>query len=202
VFSGKRCIVPSVATGIELYFASGTHMKTGHLSLCLRTALFLLLLSLLVAAPAFAQSRPAPPTAEQAQSDDISGMYSFLREGEFVQVNIEQQGVVSGFISRYGETESDKGAFLDQFFEKASFANNHLQFKTKPVHGTWYEFDGNVERGPGKTPTDDAYRVIRGKLTQHEKDSTQKEIAKSRDVEFKSFPQDYADDKTAPAKKD
>jgi hypothetical protein len=177
-------------------------MKTRHLSFYLRSISVLFLLSLLIAAPASGQSKPAPTTADSAQSNDISGMYSFLREGEFVQINIEEQGVVSGFISRYGDSQSDKGAFLDQFFEKASFANNHLQFKTKPVHSIWFEFEGEVGRGTGKTPTDDAYRVIRGKLTQHEMDSAQKDSAKSRDVEFKSFPQDYAEDEPAPAKKD
>ncbi len=166
-------------------------MKTG-----LRGIFFLLAAVLCATVGALAQqSSPAE------EAGDISGMYSFLRDGEFVQINIEGQNVVTGFVSRYGDTDSDKGAFLDQFFEKAAFTGTHLTFKTKPVHSVWFEFDGNVTRGPGKTPNDDAYRLIRGKLTQYEKDASQKVAAKSRDVELKSFPQDFANDSAAPAKK-
>lgn len=132
--------------------------------------------------------------------EDISGMYSFLREGEFVQINIQGGSIVTGFISRYGDTDADKGSFLDQFFSKAAFAEDRLTFTTKPVHSIWFEFDGKVQRGPGKTPNEDAYRVIRGKLTQYFKDSLQKVSAKEQTVEFKSFPQDYADTEPAPAK--
>jgi hypothetical protein len=57
-----------------------------------------------------AQAPAAPGSANAAP--DYSGMYSFLREGEFVQVTVEA-GRVSGFVSRYGDTESDRGMFLD-----------------------------------------------------------------------------------------
>src|SRR5713226_8645822 len=53
---------------------------------------------------------PAVPGAE------YSGMYNFLRDGEFVQITVEDKGRVSGFVSRYGDQESDRGAFLDHFF--------------------------------------------------------------------------------------
>src|SRR2546427_10842721 len=44
---------------------------------------------------------------------EYSGMYNFLREGEFVQLTVEDQGHVTGFVSRFGDSESDRGAFLD-----------------------------------------------------------------------------------------
>lgn len=151
--------------------------------------------------PSAGSGAPAPANqskdADQAK-EDISGMYSFLREGEFVQINIEAGTVVTGFVSRFGDTESDKGAFLDQFFNKASLEGERLTFTTKAVHGVWFEFDGNIARGPGKSPNDDGYRIIRGKLTQYTRDAANKVIAKSQSAEFKSFPQDYAEDKTAP----
>ncbi|MFB3813256.1 MAG: hypothetical protein ACE14L_04020 [Terriglobales bacterium] len=121
---------------------------------------------------------------------DISGMYSFLQEGEFVQVTVEDGGRVTGFISRFGDLPSDKGAFLDQFFKKASLDGNKLTFTTEPVHGVWYEFRGTVDRGEGKTPADEAYYVLKGKLTQHVTDATQKTSSRSRQVLLKSFPQD------------
>src|SRR2546421_8702864 len=62
---------------------------------------------------------PAPPQTEQSSvSEQYSGMYSFLKEGEFVQLTVEQ-GQLSGFVSRLGDIDSDRGVFLDQFFDKA-----------------------------------------------------------------------------------
>src|SRR4051812_36742560 len=69
-----------------------------------------------------AQAKPTLPTAAAQADDNISGMYSFEREGEFVQITVEIRSAsvekakplgVTGFISRYGDTESDRGAFLD-----------------------------------------------------------------------------------------
>ena len=93
-------------------------------------------------------------------------MYTFLKEGEFVQLNVED-GKLSGFVSRFGDTDSDKGEFIDQFFDKASLDGNHISFKTKTVHAVWYEFDGTVSVEPGKKVGEEGYRVIRGKLTLH-----------------------------------
>jgi hypothetical protein len=78
-------------------------------------------------------------------------MYSFLRDGEFVQLTLED-GKASGFISRFGDTDSDKDQFIDQFFDQASLAADRLSFKTKTVHGVWYEFTGVITITPGKRP--------------------------------------------------
>src|ERR1700740_1845293 len=93
---------------------------------------------------------PNPPAANPAS--DSSGMYSFLRDGEFVQLTVEEQGRVTGFISRYGDLESDRGAFLDHFFKTGKLDGNKLSFTTETVHGTWFDFKGTVERGTGKSP--------------------------------------------------
>ena len=53
-----------------------------------------------------AQSAPsqdqAPPStgASQPEGHAYSGMYSFLKDGEFVQITVEDGGRVTGFISR------------------------------------------------------------------------------------------------------
>lgn len=160
-----------------------------------------LLLSILVALlciPACAtQSTPTanPPqqtTDATADGDGVSGMYSFLREGEFVQVTLED-GKVTGFVSRYGDSAGDQGAFLDQFFSKGALEGNKLSFTTKPVHDLWYEFAGTVERVPTKKTTEEGFRLLRGKLTQFTTDAKKNVSSKTRDVEFKSFPQDLDD---------
>ncbi len=117
-------------------------------------------------------------------------MYTFLKEGEFVQVTVEDEGRVTGFISRFGDGDSDKGAFLDQFFKSGKLDGNKLSFTTDLVHGVGFDFKGSVERGDGKNPGDDAYFVLKGTLTENVTDVNKKVTSHSRDVVFKMFPED------------
>lgn len=133
---------------------------------------------------------PAAPQAAPSTTDDYSGMYTFLREGEFIQVTVEGEGKISGFISRFGDSDTDKNEFLDQFFESGSLDSGHLKFTTKHVHGTWFTFDGTLGRGAGKKPDQEAYYLIRGTLTRFRGDADKNTSQESRRVEFKSFPRD------------
>jgi hypothetical protein len=130
-----------------------------------------------------------PPDAKDA-GRAYSGMYTFLKDGEFVQVSIEEGGRVTGLISRYGEGESDKGAFLDQYFRSGKLDGTKLNFVTETVHGVWFEFKGTVERGEGKNPGDEAYYVLKGALTQSTTDANKKVSSQTSDVLFKMFPQE------------
>ena len=106
---------------------------------------------------------------------------------------MEEKGNVSGFISRFGDSEADKDAFLDQFFESGKLDSNHLSFTTKNVHGTWFTFEGTLGRGAGKRPEDEGYYVIRGTLIRFRTDADKKKTSQdSRKVEFKSFPRDVS----------
>ncbi len=148
-------------------------------------SLMLLLGSLLV----LGQAKPNPTPAPDASSN-YSGMYSFLQDGEFVQVSVEGAGRVTGFVSRYGDQESDRGAFLDQFFKQGKLDGKDLTFTTETVHAVWYEFKGTVERGAGKNPGDEAYFVLKGTLTEYTTDVNKKTTAKVHDVVLKEFPED------------
>lgn len=132
----------------------------------------------------------APAAGKDAKA--YSGMYTFLKEGEFVQVTVEDAGRVTGFISRFGEGDSDKGAFLDQFFKTGKLEGNKLTFTTDLVHGVGFDFTGSVERGDGKNPGDDSYFVLKGTLTENVSDVNKKITSHSRDVVFKMFPEDAA----------
>jgi len=152
-----------------------------------RSALRALFAILTVFVLAGAQDAPAPkPTPRPGEQ--YSGMYSFLKEGEFVQVTVEDEGRVTGFVSRYGDLDSDKGVFLDQFFKAAKLDGTALTFTTTLVHGLSYEFKGTVERGEGKKPGDEAYYVLKGTLTEHLTEANQKTSSRSREVTFKAFP--------------
>ena len=131
---------------------------------------------------------PSPPTA----GAEYSGMYSFLRDGEFVQVTVEDHGRVTGFVSRYGDSEGDRGVFLDHFFKSGKLEGNRLTFTTQTVHGVSFEFRGTVERGEGKDLGDEAYYVLRGTLVENSSDEAQQTSPRSRQVELKSFPQDLS----------
>lgn len=157
-------------------------------------------LSLLAVSPKLlAQNSPsgtksAEPTSGPDQDTkngpSYSGMYSFQKEGEFIQVTVEDAGHVTGFISRFGDGESDKGAFLDQFFKTGKLEGNKLTFTTEIVHGTAFDFKGTVERGEGKNPGDEAYFVLKGTLTENTTDVNKKVTSQSRAATFKMFPQD------------
>jgi hypothetical protein len=60
------------------------------------------------------------------------------------------------------------------------------------VHGVWYEFRGTVERGQARTQAEEGYWLLKGTLLRHQTDTARKDTASSRDVTFKSFPQDAA----------
>ena len=163
--------------------------------MALHQRLLIALAVVFAAASGFAQTN-APP--KPTPPDDYSGMYSFLQEGEFVQISVEEGTRLTGFISRY--SDSEKALFVDHFFEKAELHGRELSFSTRKVHGVWFEFKGAVSRGPGKTRNDEGYYVINGNLTQYTSDPNQKVSAKQRDVTFRSFPQDVEDEAGAKSK--
>jgi len=137
---------------------------------------------------AIAQDKPADPKPADRTGAQYSGMYSFLKEGEFVQVTVEEGGRVTGFVSRFGDQESDKGVFLDQFFKTGKLEGDTLTFTTDVVHGMVYEFKGTFRRGEGKKPGDEDYYQIKGSLTERLTDVNQKTSSRSREVTFKAFP--------------
>jgi hypothetical protein len=145
-----------------------------------------LLVGGLVGSPAQEKTADSKPPVRPGA--EYSGMYSFLKEGEFVQVTVEDGGRVTGFVSRFGDLDSDKGAFLDQFFKTGKLEGNAIAFTTEIVHGMAYEFKGTISRGEGKNPGDEAYYQIKGTLTERLTDANQKTSSRSRDVTLKAFP--------------
>lgn len=139
-------------------------------------------LLLLFSALAALAQQPAPP------GDDYSGMYSFLRDGEFIQISVEDNGNVTGFISRYGDSPADKDAFLDQFLDSGKLEGDHLSFSTKNVHGVHFSFDGTIVRGTAKSAEEEGFYIIRGTLTRSETDAEKKTTQRAQKVEFRSFP--------------
>src|ERR1035437_1410590 len=95
-------------------------------------------------------AQDAPPPAPTQPAVDYSGMYSFLQEGEFIQLTVEDEGQITGFISRYGDSDSAHGAFVDHFIKQGRLAGKKVNFSTETAKGVWFEFQGEIDRGTGK----------------------------------------------------
>jgi hypothetical protein len=146
-----------------------------------------------------AQEDSANATVPHA-AEDISGMYSFIKEGEFLQITLDKNAV-TGYISRMGDSDSDDGVFLDQFFLKADVQGHDVSFTTRPLHSVWYEFKGKFSRGPGKAKGDDAYYVLRGTLKELTSNNAAKTVSsRSREVEFKLLAQPEDPEEAKPIK--
>jgi hypothetical protein len=139
---------------------------------------------LLVSAAAMAQAPPAP---EAALAGDISGMYSLLHEGEFVQIVVDDQRV-TGVASHFRNEDPDKGQFVDVSLEKATLDGTTLSFRTKSVEGEWLEFTGTVERGPARSRSEEGYYLVRGTLTEHFQKAGGKAEEKRHSITLRSFP--------------
>jgi hypothetical protein len=163
--------------------------------------LFALMLPVAQATPATAinrspkndenQARPNTASNASVAGGDYSGMYKFLREGEFVQITIEDEGHVIGFVSRYADPEAE-GGFLDQFLKSGKLDSNRIAFNTETVEGVSFEFHGTIERGDGASRGDEGYYVLKGSLLENRTNKSGKNSSSSRDVALKSFPQDVA----------
>jgi hypothetical protein len=116
---------------------------------------------------------------------DISGLYSFLHQGESLQLGV-QGDKVSGIVTRIGESDFDQGVVLDHFITSGSLHGKQLTFATAEIHAVRFEFSGRVERGPGKTRAEEGFYVLKGVLKRYHGDAEHRVSAESREVEFKS----------------
>jgi len=148
------------------------------------------------------QSQPSQQDAAVAitphAAEDISGMYTFLKDGEYLQINLEKTAV-TGYVSSIDDSDNDTGVFLDQFFSKADVQGHEVSFTTMRVHGVWYEFKGKFDRGPGTTKSVDGYYILRGTLKEFTANGDKSVATRSREVEFKLLAQPDDSDQTAAA---
>ncbi len=143
-----------------------------------------LLLAFVTAGVSQTQSKP-----QEQLGGDITGLYSFIHEGEFVQVEVND-GKVTGLVSHFKDEDLEKAEFIDQYFAEAKLEGATLSFKTKAAGGAWFEFSGTVERGPAKTSSDEGYWIVKGTLLTRRTETDGKISEKSQGLTMKSFPQD------------
>jgi len=147
----------------------------------LRTLLLLALTASLVSSECAARS----------VADDYTGLYSFFRDNEAIQLNI-QDGKLGGWVSSYGFLDSDKDTVIDRFFKQAELKGDQIHFVTQNIHGCWVEFTGRVERGSVPTRVKPGYYQLVGTVTEYVSDAENHISARQRQGLFKSMPDDSA----------
>src|SRR5437868_13621768 len=105
--------------------------------------------------------------AAQVGEDGVSNTYTFLGEDEDLQLSAVPGNILLGYVSTHGVGETDRHLLLAMFFQKGTIDGDQIYFITKPVHGVRYEFKGKIARGAAKSPAEEGYFQITGKLTQH-----------------------------------
>jgi hypothetical protein len=128
------------------------------------------------------------PLLAQSSSDDYTGMYSFLKDGESIQLNV-QNGQLSGWVTSFGLLDSDKDILMDHTFQKAELHGDQIHFITKPLHGCWFEFSGSIHRGEAASRAKEGYYEIAGQLTEFVTNDQNQVSARQRQATFKSQPQ-------------
>src|SRR5271154_3922909 len=94
---------------------------------CSQMYRFFCLAVLLAMVTGIAAQTPSQSGVAHDPATDAAGLYSFVKEGESVQLTLDE-GELSGYITRFGESDSDKGQLIDQFFSKGSLKENQLTF--------------------------------------------------------------------------
>jgi hypothetical protein len=136
-------------------------------------------------------------TAKTTTDDlgDFSGLYTFVHDGESVQITLDELPTaaqpkvpVTGYVTRLGDSDTDKDQTFDLMFKTGSLENKTITFTTKTIHGISYEFTGTVRRGDAKSKDKEGYVVITGSLTENSVDKNGKPRSQTRELTMKSFP--------------
>lgn len=111
-----------------------------------------------------------------------SGEYMLDETGSVVQITIDNR-VLDGYISKLTEQQTSA---LTYFFDRTTINGDRLTFTTKQVHGVWYSFDGEIERGDAShTKQENGYYRLKGTWVTH--DEAQRSQSTSM-VNLKSTP--------------
>ena len=123
--------------------------------------------------------------------DDITAKYHFLSIDDTLAI-LEEEGNLKGYVEvRQDEQESDD--FLNYNIVDGTHKKSHVEFRTNKIHGRYYRFTGDVQRGTGHKDGDPDYlrligdvEIITVKADVATGNSTQEAVQRMR-VLLKSF---------------
>jgi hypothetical protein len=135
---------------------------------------------------------------EEHPIDDITAKYHFLSTDDTLAI-LDEEGRLKGYIEvQQGDEESDD--FLNYNIVDGTRKKLHVEFRTNKIHGKYYRFTGDVERGAGHKDGDPDYlrligdvEIVSVKTDPGKPDSPQEAVQRMR-VLLKSFGKSERED--------
>lgn len=94
------------------------------------------------------------------------GEYRWGKLGEEVELYFEE-GRVHGYLTERSNSSDDRSAPLTFDFARSHADGHAISWSTRQVHGTWWSFDGRVERGDAAISAEAGFYLLLGTLTKH-----------------------------------
>jgi hypothetical protein len=124
-------------------------------------------------------------TAPVTIPNEAWGHYSFGRELDLLEVDLEPKRGVTGYIMLLGGKGPDKNAPLAFFFTKTRVGGDSVYFLTQQIHRVSYEFNGELEQSAPKEHTLDVDYSLVGTLTTHRAMEDGSDKRETKQVTFK-----------------
>jgi hypothetical protein len=94
--------------------------------------------------------------------DDITAKYHFLSADDTLAI-LDEEGRLKGYIDVF-QNQEESDAVLSYTILEGTRKKTHVEFRTNKIHGKFYRFSGNVERGEGHEDGDPDYLRLVGSL--------------------------------------
>ena len=118
---------------------------------------------------------------------DITGRYAFLGEEDLLAI-IDEDGMLNGYIEVIQEDEEESSEFFSYTLSHGSREGTQVSFKTIKIHGLYYRFTGQVEKGKSRNPNHtDFLRLVGTVEIVRRHPATGKEMTELQDVVLKSL---------------
>jgi hypothetical protein len=93
---------------------------------------------------------------------DITAKYHFLSADDTLAI-LDEEGRLRGYIDVF-QNQEESDAVLSYTIVEGTRKKTHIEFRTNRIHGKFYRFSGNVERGEGHEEGDPDYLRLVGGL--------------------------------------
>jgi hypothetical protein len=113
------------------------------------------------------------------------GHYTFGHELDLLEIDLEPNRGVTGYITLLGGKGPDKNAPLAFFFTRTRVGGDNVYFLTQQIHRVSYEFNGTLRQSPPKDHTLDVDYSLVGTLTVHHYSESGADQKQSKTVTFK-----------------
>jgi hypothetical protein len=111
---------------------------------------------------------PTVATGHTYLSEDAEGEYPWKSERGDGEIELYfDGGKLQGYMTEPLDPHSQRASPLVFDFARTHIDGNALSFTTRQLHGGWYSFSGHLERGLVGSPSQAAFYLLTGTLTEH-----------------------------------